>query len=1021
MKGITGFLVALCVLVTGYAQPSGGQGTEGEAGSQGQAIRAASVNEATGAIQYATPLGSISDGALTVPVGLNYGSIGHVLHDNGGVVGLGWTLETGGSLVREVRGIPDDAVDGLWYRNYEHQRDQTKAANREVDDNYDIYRFSAGGYVGAFYVTAADSVHQIPLSDVRIETHHLNGNRSEHPTGFRLTLPTGTRYDFGFVEGSSTPSEELVAGYTSSYTFEDEETKVEHIWKLKGRYPTETSGVPDGYFISAYYLTAIKTVMGAELGYTYSNGLIEEPLINQVFNQYVALLDDNEIPSISGVLWNSKTYATQGKQYVRRLTSVNSAHTPDYVAMTYTEDPRFDHAVLTKVGFNGTTGLIEHLLEYDEFKSTQSADVYYPKSIYNPFGQHGEMHPEEYSKPALAAVKSGLVDGAHSDLLPKTTFEYNGYDVRYPHPEFRAYRDVRAGGGPSQQPGEPLHRKYRNQTTYTDYLGLASKANHNNGFFNRARVGGRIVLNDNRDPVPEEAKKTLLKRVGLPTGGSVQIEYEPHRFSEYTQTSIAIAEESCTATSSSQDSNGSSCEFTTHPQRFTVHSGNIATLRMTLTILGSNLSGGMGCLIYKVGREHEPAVSISGSIGRESQMPQTVYLQSRLADRYGDDMYGEYELILEGGGIGPAGVTSTVGGSAVVAFDEHRGNKPAPGLRVKSIEYDDRINADKRRIEYSYNLVTEGHRAEESGYGKGDAGFSSVTRLAEGYHAFNFSSSSRYNLRWASGSPVMYSQVTIDQPGRIHKVTNDYEPPGGRSSATDDTPLSSRAFNLYSPRDGRLKRSRTYSNDPKYPFIDNKYVYEQSSLAIGLYNHTYSRSASGAGGTVRHLKVTPPRVDSVIRKEKSWGGFSGMQTTVIDYEYHQAFNSPMITRVETTLHDGSVDAVRTTYSYDYSNSESSIRQRLRALNLIALPVAKGTYVEGHYVSGSRISLSRFSSSGQRLEDDSVSDRIGIYKTFEVGIPASGSGTTVYPQGGKTRTLRDAISVRGWYSQGMEVI
>ena len=71
----------------------------------------------TGAMTYTLPLYTYSDPDFTIPVSLDYAFDGFRPSQHSGTVGYGWTLNCGGVITREVRGIPDEGDIGYYYGN----------------------------------------------------------------------------------------------------------------------------------------------------------------------------------------------------------------------------------------------------------------------------------------------------------------------------------------------------------------------------------------------------------------------------------------------------------------------------------------------------------------------------------------------------------------------------------------------------------------------------------------------------------------------------------------------------------------------------------------------------------------------------------------------------------------------------------------------------------------------------------------------------------------------------------------
>lgn len=68
----------------------------------------AEVNPYSGTVGTSIPIYTYQDDDFTIPISIDYASSGYKPNIPTGVVGLGWYLNVGGAITREVRGIPDD-------------------------------------------------------------------------------------------------------------------------------------------------------------------------------------------------------------------------------------------------------------------------------------------------------------------------------------------------------------------------------------------------------------------------------------------------------------------------------------------------------------------------------------------------------------------------------------------------------------------------------------------------------------------------------------------------------------------------------------------------------------------------------------------------------------------------------------------------------------------------------------------------------------------------------------------------
>ena len=92
----------------------------------------AEVNPYSGTVGTSIPVYTYQDDDFTIPISIDYASSGYKPNIPTGVVGLGWYLNVGGAITREVRGIPDDTRITFPYMTY--------GANNQV---FDVYGYAS--------------------------------------------------------------------------------------------------------------------------------------------------------------------------------------------------------------------------------------------------------------------------------------------------------------------------------------------------------------------------------------------------------------------------------------------------------------------------------------------------------------------------------------------------------------------------------------------------------------------------------------------------------------------------------------------------------------------------------------------------------------------------------------------------------------------------------------------------------------------------------------------------------------
>lgn len=214
------------------------------------------------------PIGSVSNGSLSIPVSLSYHAGGIKVDEIASWAGLGWNLSAGGSITRVVRGIPDDATGGFLNTNETVQEFVDIPKNEEntgllwdlvsrsvsgdLDYEPDMYHYSFSGGSGSFFMRQSGEVVVTPHTDIRIEPVKNTYNKI---TGWIITNTNGVKNYFGISKDKNrTGYEELLAtvslgggknyseGYINSWKLMDIEDHTEknsiHLSYIQNVYTT---------------------------------------------------------------------------------------------------------------------------------------------------------------------------------------------------------------------------------------------------------------------------------------------------------------------------------------------------------------------------------------------------------------------------------------------------------------------------------------------------------------------------------------------------------------------------------------------------------------------------------------------------------------------------------------------------------------------------------------------------------------------------------------------------------------
>jgi|GEM_PF-984955 len=162
------------------------------------------VGLATGTPDITIPLYTVETQHLKLPLRLRYNSNGVRVDAIASRTGMGWTLDAGGVITRNVNGSPDETSTWLPYVNDITSRqgikymikaaDVAEGNQLTLDTQPDLFTFNFGEYIGKFTLDSARNVVLMKYENLKIEYYFLLGSLN-----FKVTAPDGVIYYFGGV------------------------------------------------------------------------------------------------------------------------------------------------------------------------------------------------------------------------------------------------------------------------------------------------------------------------------------------------------------------------------------------------------------------------------------------------------------------------------------------------------------------------------------------------------------------------------------------------------------------------------------------------------------------------------------------------------------------------------------------------------------------------------------------------------------------------------------------------------
>lgn len=433
------------------------------------------VSQFTGIPKILIPLHNIQVKDFTVPINISYHAGGIKVNEIASWVGLGWALNAGGIITRQINGIPDESQNGILsagiptsnqlnsdsYSLLYHalHLEETGTTDIERDEFY----FNFLNNSGKFYLNPNGSIVQIPFSELKIE--FINN------TYFKITDSLGNIFIFQDTEQSS---------YYSTY------------------YDTNYS-VPTYKFsgITAWHLTEIIPVNNnGSIIFQYdksSTGVIR----NYNYTAMIAY-DNTDIKPNQITNEKSVIYSSGEQSYLKQITFLNGKVVFEGITGR-SDDP------------NGGGKILDKIKIYDSQTTSPIKTITFNHDYwYSDKGVNVDALPNDKYRLRLNKVIQQGSDGMDIETY---RFEYNSLLLP-----------------PRKNCGIDLWGYYNghesNQTLVYYDQGIVSGDHTTFSFSGKTYT----ILSGNRTPDENSSQACMLKKIYYPTGGFTEFEFEANRF-----------------------------------------------------------------------------------------------------------------------------------------------------------------------------------------------------------------------------------------------------------------------------------------------------------------------------------------------------------------------------------------------------------------------------------------------------------------------------------------------------------
>jgi hypothetical protein len=392
------------------------------------------VNASTGKPEISIPLYQINSGTLTLPISLSYFAGGIKVGQVATNIGLGWSLNAGGVISRQVRGIPDEIQNGGWITDPTTANDLAHTTDLAVMRNYadlskdpspDFFSYTLPNGSGKFiYKKSTQNFETIPFQPYKI---YRTPGASDVNNNYIMTDDRGVKYFFEQKQNYANDDDPKIPAALRRYT---------QSWFLS----KILSANRQDSIIFSYEIQPVSTVLPS------GNSVQPEWFVQRTFNRTFYMGGKtSDVPKFidkgisQSVSYNSTTEPVLKEIFFKngKIEFNSNNGRKDYPAAM------LDNIIIYSLSNNVYSEIQKYELGHDYFTTQNPVGQYDYRLKLNNIkrvdknGTSGEVHTFDYNNVALPSTISsaqdywGFYNGRAQDYLPnvasKNTFLLQWY------------------------------------------------------------------------------------------------------------------------------------------------------------------------------------------------------------------------------------------------------------------------------------------------------------------------------------------------------------------------------------------------------------------------------------------------------------------------------------------------------------------------------------------------------------------------------------------------------------------
>lgn len=871
------------------------------------------VSYFTGVPNIAVPIYNAQEGPLSLPVSVSYHASGIKIGEPASWVGMGWSLQAGGSISRTMMGMPDELGGGylvsganlvapMQNNNQTSTTQMTEVINGQRDAEPDLFNFSVGGYSGKFVFDKDGNYNFIPKADLKLEYYTNTSNQLHEIIRFVVTTPDGTRYTFGTLE-NELPSAAVAGVEVNTYDNQNSNTICPSSWHLRRieNYDRKFKILLEyeAEFYNYQSLASCSITWNQSPGATNTPNCPSTPL-----NNYVS-----------------------GKRLRKIITTTEVIH---FMGVTNRQD------------LNSTNGTKQ--LDYVEIKSVATSACFKRFDFFYSYFSDPAGSASYYKRLRLDSLRERACD--NSIVIPAHKFTYA------------------AGTVPQRLSKAIDHWGYANGAILNESKYGIPPLTSQPTF--QGQVVNPLFANSDRETNETSMQIGNLQRITYPTGGYNQFTYEANDYSTTTGTTTTVTQVVMPEVSNCSYPQASCCTTQQGVNTFTFTSDQLNQLKFKLSLYNLNNvpTNPSSYKFCNTGNSNPPQASVGIYIKRTSDNVAVGAYSFNLANN--DDYHEIIGPLTNITTLSP-GVSYTFtiqvswGKGAFSLFKETTSNnttlvnRKVGGLRIKEIRTHDGLNVANDVVkQYKYEISP----GQSSGY---------LYNQPEywGYHydVFNqilgvtFYATSVVPMTNVNGYTIGYQRVEEETIGAGKMAyTFSLEAPWGSQQSYPYSPQQAMV------RDGQASGTKAY-NSSSAVVSESQTTYQNDpySYLPGIMYKAYEFPVYNSSGTFNAIYAKTYEIRTApLRVQEEKTTQDGVQT-IKTYEY-DALNrhlAPVASNV--TNSDNTVFKTKMTYPHDLPTANTQ-RALLLGYNLLS-PLKTVAMVNNAVINGDSLRYSLYDAGG----------------------------------------------------------